>query len=1140
MTKNRILSVGIMAVMSFISASTFGQAIIQTDKLDYMPGETAMITGSGFQPGESVKLQVLHVDSTGDNDTSTAHVPWYVYADENGNVFASWVVPTDEDELGATLKLLADGQASLLHAETIFTDAANSVSPRSGTTAGGTAVTITGSGFSSGASFAIKIGNTMVSATRVSSSTLTAITPAHPAGSVDVTVVINGVDDLPLVNGYTYVCTAPGNFVFNESMGTVATTTSIASHEVANGFDNDAYTMSGTGDVRTSSPSADYLGASGGANIFLATTAGTNFQIAGVNTSGLSNPDLSFGIFKSTTSSDGSDLIVEVSPDGISYSPLSLPSLPAGTGTVGWHYRIASGTIPAASNLRIRFKQNGTTTQYRIDDVRLIASPQITGQPAGAAKCPGESVTFNVAATGTGLIYQWYKESVAPGNEVGTNSNSYTIASVIAADAANYFVVVAGACSPAVTSDAATLSVDAQGPAIGGQGTNMTIDCIATPSFTPPTASDDVSAATVNELTSTTTVNSCMKVYTKTWDATDACGNHSSTVSQIITAMDAQPPVVTCHTGNPFIRSTNAGQCTYKISGTEFDATATGNCGGPPTITWSVSGATIINGTGSMANHYLNFGSNTIEWTATDACGSTATCSVTVNVNRITTTTTVAVTPSSQQYSDRITFIATVTPYNCAGAGDIGGSVTFKVGTQALGSAPVVNGTAILSNVALVEPTPFGTAPSGQMAPTAPGTRTVTACFAGAASDYVVTNPTTSLIISCEDARAYYTGACYTSTSSPTSGSAVVTLSATIKDITAVPGDAAYDPYLGDIRNATVTFINRDNNSIIASNIPVGLVNNNDPTIGTAVYNWSVNISGDAQQFTIGVIVGNYYCRNSSDDDVVITVAKPLPDLFITGGGYLVLTNSAGIKAGGAGSRNNFGFNVKYNNSQTNLQGNINTIIRRMESGVMRVYQVRGNSITSLTVNTGCPKTAVFTGKASIQDITNPSSPVSVEGNAVLQLKITDQDEPGSSDRISITAWNKSGGLWFASNWDGTKTVEQELSGGNVKVHGGLPCLPTSAVAPGNAIEEKMSPPTSFSVKAYPNPTHQSFMLDIQSGDFNDKVIIRVHDIAGRLAYTTSGDANRTYRFGENFSTGIYFIEVRQEDRRAILKLVKQ
>src|SRR5204863_761657 len=201
----------------------------------------------------------------------------------------------DEDEWGALLRITADGQSSLLHAETTFTDATNSLGPRAGTIAGGTSVTISGSGYPIGASFAVKFGNTPVSATRVSSTTLAATTPAHATGTVNVTVVINGIDDVPLANGYTYVCTNPSNLVFNESLGTVGITTSIVAHEAANGFDNDGYTMSGTGDIRTSSPSTDYPGVSANANIFLTTTIGTNFQIAGINPLVLSHLALSFG-----------------------------------------------------------------------------------------------------------------------------------------------------------------------------------------------------------------------------------------------------------------------------------------------------------------------------------------------------------------------------------------------------------------------------------------------------------------------------------------------------------------------------------------------------------------------------------------------------------------------------------------------------------------------------------------------------------------------------------------------------------------------------------------------------------------------------------------------------------------------------
>jgi hypothetical protein len=315
---------------------------------------------------------------------------------------------------------------------------------------------------------------------------------------------------------------------------------------------------------------------------------------------------------------------------------------------------------------------------------------------------------------------------------------------------------------------------------------------------------------------------------------------------------------------------------------------------------------------------------------------------------------------------------------------------------------------------------------------TAPGSYVVRATVSdgeGGSTSFDVT-----IVVVQEDARVTYTGALYVSTASTSSSNANVTLAATVQDISVTP-DAAGDTYPGDIRNATVTFIHRDTSTPIPGciNLPVGLVTSGNFQTGTATCNWSVTISGDAQIFTVGVAVGNYYTRNASADDVVVMVAKPLASSFITGGGYLVLTNSAGLKAGDAGSKNNFGFNVKYNKRGTNLQGNINIIVRRTEADGLHVYQIKGNVMTSLAVQPGSG-TATFNGKANIQDVTNPLAPISVEGNATLQVTLHDNGEPGSSDTIGITVWNKSGGLWFASKWNDVKTVEQLLNGGNLVV----------------------------------------------------------------------------------------------------------
>src|SRR4030095_4947590 len=104
---------------------------------------------------------------------------------------------------------------------------------------------------------------------------------------------------------------------------------------------------------------------------------------------------------------------------------------------------------------------------------------------------------------------------------------------------------------------------------------NATINCTATPAFTPPIASDDCNAVTVNQLSDVSTVNGCTQAITRSWDAVDACGNHSAAVSQTIPIIDNLPPTLTCGADKTI-------ECGTSIV---FDQpTATDNCGGSPTV----------------------------------------------------------------------------------------------------------------------------------------------------------------------------------------------------------------------------------------------------------------------------------------------------------------------------------------------------------------------------------------------------------------------------------------------------------------------------------------------------------------------------------------------------------------------------
>ena len=89
-----------------------------TDQPDYAPGTPAVMTGTGFQPGELVALH-LHEWV----NQSTTDIPEYtVTADIAGTISFMGYAPTTAD-IGARYHLTAAGETSGLQAQTIFTDA---------------------------------------------------------------------------------------------------------------------------------------------------------------------------------------------------------------------------------------------------------------------------------------------------------------------------------------------------------------------------------------------------------------------------------------------------------------------------------------------------------------------------------------------------------------------------------------------------------------------------------------------------------------------------------------------------------------------------------------------------------------------------------------------------------------------------------------------------------------------------------------------------------------------------------------------------------------------------------------------------------------------------------------------------------
>jgi predicted cupin superfamily sugar epimerase len=156
-------------------------------------GTTVKVSGTGFDLGTTITF-----DGTAATFVSGSSTGYTVRAPAHAAGSVD-VVATNGDGQQATL---TDG----------FTYQAapkiETVSPATGTTLGGTAVTITGTGFG-GPGAAVSFGGLDAPITSGSPTSLTVTTPAHTAGAVDIVVTTGDGQTATRVDGFTYVASAP-------------------------------------------------------------------------------------------------------------------------------------------------------------------------------------------------------------------------------------------------------------------------------------------------------------------------------------------------------------------------------------------------------------------------------------------------------------------------------------------------------------------------------------------------------------------------------------------------------------------------------------------------------------------------------------------------------------------------------------------------------------------------------------------------------------------------------------------------------------------------------------------------------------------------------------------------------------------
>ncbi|MCG7751631.1 T9SS type A sorting domain-containing protein [Flavihumibacter cheonanensis] len=153
---------------------------------------------------------------------------------------------------------------------------------------------------------------------------------------------------------------------------------------------------------------------------------------------------------------------------------------------------------------------------------------------------------------------------------------------------------------------------------------------------------------------------------------------------------------------------------------------------------------------------------------------------------------------------------------------------------------------------------------------------------------------------------------------------------------------------------------------------------------------------------------------------------------------------------------------------------------------------------------------------------------------ALLNAAHPDVDYPRSSQQLisstntALASGNRNSMLQLATTFDTFNNLKCKLSASK-----------TMASFPGRTSSELTEGSSALNLKAMPNPSAGAFTVLVES-NAKEKIYLNVMDMNGRVIERMERmPSTTTFRFGENYSPGMYMVELIQGKERKQVKLVK-
>ncbi|WP_370677749.1 Ig-like domain repeat protein [Pleomorphomonas sp. PLEO] len=623
----------------------------------------------------------------------------------------------------------------------------NSVSPNVASTLGGTTVIITGTNLTGTYDVRFDYGYPATSFTVDSDTQITAVTPAHPAGTPNV-MIWTPLSQTSVYNIFKYASAPDAPTIGTATAGTGSASVTFTAPSSDGGSAITGYTVTSSPGGKTATGTASPITVTG-------LTNGTSytFSVSATNEVGTSNASADSNAVTPTVATPTVRLsgpTVLTYGDTVTYTAtLSDGASPSGTVT----FRDSSGTLGTGtisggsasySTSSLSYGTHAISAVYggdadndtatsntltvRVDAPTISVSPGLL-----PALVVGSAYSQTITASGgTGPYSYGVTAGTLPAGLSLTSSG--TLSGMPTAVGAFYFNITATDANAFDGTRAYSGSVGLATPAIGLSASSASI-VVGTPVTLTATLSGGVSpSGTVTFKDGGTTLGSD----TVSGGSASYSTNSLATGSHTITAVyggdtnndTVTSSAVTVAVNAPTISLTPSSLPNATV-GTAYSQTLTASGGTAPysyMVTTGVfpTGMSFVVATGVMSGTPAAAGSFNFTVTATDAGGYTGSAAYAITVDGVTPAIALSASPSSVMAGTSVTLTATL-----SGGVSPGGTVTFKDGGTTLGSDTISGGAASYSTSSL-----------------AAGSHAITAVYGGDTNNIAATSSAVTVTVS--------------------------------------------------------------------------------------------------------------------------------------------------------------------------------------------------------------------------------------------------------------------------------------------------------------------------------------------------------------------------------------------------------